>query len=147
LTQEVYDEIRRAAGISQPGCHDILAATWLGDPLVPEIGDLRGIYALQVGLNDGREPPTAHGGEAEGIYFASKLDGHFITVDNAAYDFAARRLGAGRAHDTVDLLREAVAYGDMDGGEALNIANAIRNSGRYLRRVHPTSMIRNYFER
>jgi hypothetical protein len=143
-TQAVADEIRAAAAMG-PGCFAILAAPWLSTPVAPQAHDLRGILQLQIGLNEGRRPPTEHAGEAEGIYFAEKLGGHFVTDDNGAYDFAARRLGLGRVHDTVDVLREAVASGDMDAGEALNIANAIRNSDRDLRRVHPSTLLPHYF--
>jgi hypothetical protein len=47
--------------------------------------------------------------------------------------------------DTVDLLLEAVMYGDLDAGGALNLVNAIRNSGRSIRRVHPGTLLRDYF--
>jgi len=144
-TQTVADEISKAAQGGQPGCREILAATWLSTPIVPEHEDLKEIIRLQIGLNDGRRPPTAHAGEAEGIYFAAKLSGCFVTDDNSAYDFAVHRLGPGRVHDTIYLLREAVTYGDLDDGEALNVVNAIRNSGRSIRRVHPDTLLRNYF--
>ena len=143
-TQAVADEIMDAAAMG-PGCYAILHASWLSTPVAPESHDLRGILQLQIGLNDGRRPPTAHAGEAEGIYFAEKLEGRFVTDDNGAYDFAVRRLGLGRVCDTVDILREAVACGDMDAGEALNIANAIRNSGRDLRRAHAGTLLPHYF--
>jgi hypothetical protein len=144
-TQAVADEIRVAAG-NDPGCSVVLAASWLSTPVVPEPSHLRGILQLQIGLNDGRRPPTAHAGEAEGIYFAQKLGGRFVTDDNGAYDFAVRRLGPGRVFDTIDVLRDAVASGEMNSGEALNVANAIRNSARSLRRVHPNTLLRRYFE-
>jgi hypothetical protein len=144
-TQAVADEIRAAAG-SDPGCSAILAASWLYVPVGPELADLSGILQLQIGLNDGHRPPTAHAGEAEGIYFAQKLSGRFFTDDNGAYDFAANRLGPGRVFDTIDILRDAVASGDMDSGEALNVVNAMRNSARFLRRVHPPTLHRRYFE-
>jgi hypothetical protein len=143
-TEAVADEIRAAVTFA-PGCAAIMSTSWLSNPLAPQPQDLKGILQLQIGLNDGRRPPTAHAGEAEGIYFAEKLDGRFVTDDNGAYDFAVRRLGVGRVQDTVDILREAVASGDMDAGEAINVANAIRNSGRDLRRVHPSTMIPHYF--
>jgi hypothetical protein len=50
-----------------------------------------------------------------------------------------------RSLDTVDLLLEAVMYGDLDAGGALNLVNAIRNSGRSIRRVHPGTLLRDYF--
>jgi hypothetical protein len=144
-TEAVADEIREASRQGRPGCRAILAASWLLTPLAPEPNELMEIVKLQIGLNEGRRPPTAHMGEAEGIYFAQKLGGRFVTDDNAAYDFAVHRLGPGRVHDTVDLLREAVSCGDLDDGEALNIVNMIRNSGRSLRRIHPSTMLRQYF--
>jgi hypothetical protein len=144
-TQAVADEIAQAANLGFPGCRAILALPWLSNPVTPQMSDLPGILKLQIGLNDGRRPPTAHIGEAEGIYFAQKLEGRFVTDDNGAYDFAVRRLGSGRVYDTVDILREAVAAGDLDAGGALNIANAIRNSGRSLRRGHPDTLHRRYF--
>jgi hypothetical protein len=146
-TQAVADEISEAAEYGFPGCRLVRDADWLGDPIAPKSCDLKGIYLLQVGLNDGRQPPDGHGGEAEGIYFAKKLGGRFVTDDNAAYDFAVRHLGRSQVQDTVDLLRSAVSYGDMDGGEALNIFNAIRNCGRDVRRVHGDTQNRAYFER
>lgn len=144
-TQAVADEIREAADLGQPGCRAILAANWLSEPVAPEQEDLKSIVMMQIRLNEGRRPPTAHAGEAEGIYFAEKLEGRFVTDDNNAYDFAQNRLGAGWVYDTVDLLREAVSYGDMDDGEALNIVNAIRNSGRSIRRIHQSTLLRSYF--
>lgn len=144
-TQAVYDEIREAADLGYPGCRDIIAADWLSSPLDPKAEDRIGILRIHIGLNEGRRPPVKHAGEAEGIYFAEKLGGRFITDDNGAYDFAKRRLGPGRVLDTVDLLREAVMYGDMDAGDALNLVNAIRNSGRSVRRVHPGTLLRDYF--
>lgn len=107
-TQAVADEIGRAANSGQPGCREILAAKWLSPPIEPLVQDLRAIVLVQIGLNDGRRPPVAHAGEAEGIYFSEKRGGRFVTDDNGAYDFATRRLGVGRVLDTVDVLREAV---------------------------------------
>lgn len=144
-TQAVADEIGEAASQGQPGCRALQAASWLSAAIAPEHEDLRKIVLIQIGLNEGRRPPTAHAGEAEGIYFAEKLGGRFVTDDNGAYDFAMRRLGEGWVHDTVDLLREAVSYGELDEGEALNIVNAIRNSGRDIRRIHPNTLLRGYF--
>jgi len=69
-TQAVYDEISDA--VNSPGCREILAAGWLSSPLEPHSEDLRKILLIQIGLNDGRRPPVAHAGEAEGIYFAEK---------------------------------------------------------------------------
>jgi hypothetical protein len=142
-TQAVYDEISDA--VNSPGCREILAAGWLSSPLAPQSEDQRKILLIQIGLNDGRRPPVEHAGEAEGIYFAEKLGGRFVTDDNGAYDFASRRLGPGRVFDTVDLLREAVTNGDMNSGEALNLVNAIRNNARSIRRVHPGTLLHGYF--
>jgi hypothetical protein len=80
-TQAVFDEISDAA--NSPGCRDILAAGWLSSPLAPQPEDQRKILLIQIGLNDGRRPPVAHAGEAEGIYFAEKLGGRFVLISVA----------------------------------------------------------------
>lgn len=77
---------------------------------------------------------------------ADKLNGAFITDDYAAYDFASRRLGHCRVLDTVDVLRELVLVGYLKSSEAQQVADAIRNSGRRLRRGHPSTFTPSYFE-
>lgn len=143
-TDAVRSEVEAGARLSKPGCAAVLDADWLGEPIVPSSSDLRKVFQLLVGLNDGRRPPTAHGGEAEGIYMAEKLGGTFITDDNAAYDFAYRRLGPGRVKDAVQVLRESVAMEELDAQEALEIADQIRVAGRDLRRVHPDPLPATY---
>jgi hypothetical protein len=146
-TEAVHDEIVEAATLGLPGCHAILAASWLGEPLAPSANDLRPVLATQIGLNDGRRPPTQHAGEAESIYFADKLGGIFATDDNAAFEFAATRIGVARVVDTVGILREAVAMGEVTGRDAVATAEAIRAAGRQLRRLHPHPITEAYLTR
>ena len=139
-TQAVYDEITEAAHIGQPGCRAIINAAWLAEPIEPENADLKGIYQIHVGLNECHRPPIKHIGEAEGIYFAENAP--TAASSRTTTEHMTSRCTAwakGRVFDTVDLLREAVGYGEMDDGQARNVANAIRSSGRDLRRVHPSS--------
>jgi len=143
--EAVHDEIVRGQPVAGPECAAILGAVWLGEPAKPAASDRRGIQRLWVGLNEGREPPIEHAGEAESIYFAEKLGGVFATDDNAAYDFAERRLGVGRAIDTVLILREAVAMDEITAGEAVDVASSIRAAGRHLRRHHPPVLTPDYF--
>jgi hypothetical protein len=84
-------------------------------------------------------------GEAESIYFAAKLGGYFATDDNAAYDFAERYLGSGRVIDTVHILRDAVSLGEMTSSVAAGHATRIRESGRHLRRLHPSTLSAAHF--
>src|SRR5438552_3127953 len=49
-TEEVRLEIVRAAGAGSVECPPILAASWLGSQIIPNPGDLRSIYSLQVAL-------------------------------------------------------------------------------------------------
>jgi hypothetical protein len=142
-TESVRSEI--LAGIGQPECNNVLAATFLGDPATIELADMAGVLKIRVALDDGTRHSMAHLGEAESIYLADKLGGAFVTDDNAAYDFARRRLGDRRVLDTVELLREAVAIGVLTAGEAQQVADAIRNSGRKLRRGHPSTFTPAYF--
>jgi hypothetical protein len=143
--QAVFDEIVRAEGQGNLECETIRAAAWLLEPVAPQGDDMAKVLRIQIGLNDGQRPPTAHAGEAESIYFAEKLEGRFVTDDNEAYDFATRRLGAGRVYDTVDVLRDAVAMDDLTPAEAYLAANAIRNCNRSLRRIHPSTFPHDYF--
>jgi hypothetical protein len=131
------------AGIGRPECDAVLAASFLGQP--HEIGPegLADVFRLQIALRGGtgsRTDSTRDLGEAESIYLADRFNGAFITDDAAAYDFARRKLGSNRVFDTVDLLREAVGSQELSPSEAQHAADAIRNSGRHLRRVHPPTM-------
>ncbi len=147
-TEGIRAEIKSAMHAGKSHCADVLAAAWLGDPAVPSVAEMGDVYRLQVGLNDGREPPRGDRGEAEGIYFAEKLWGQFATDDNGAYEFAARRpsLGPGRVIDSIQILQTAVANGDISATEARDIANAIEKVGRSLRPVHRGVRDRAYFE-
>jgi hypothetical protein len=145
-TERVKSEV--FAGYGQPDCDAVLAADFLGSPYEVSNDDLVEIFTLQIALRefgDDSDDPARDLGEAETLFVADKLNGEFITDDAAAYDFARRRLGSNRVFDTVDLLREAVVYGDMTSYEAKQTADAIRNSGRYLRRGHPATLTATYF--
>jgi hypothetical protein len=143
-TDAVRSEI--LAGIGQLDCNNVLAASFLGVPYQIQTADLAEVMRIRIALSDGTSRPTEHLGEAESIFLADKLNGTFITDDHAAYDLARRRLGDRRALDTVDLLRETVATGYFTASEAQQVANAIRNSGRKLRRGHPPTFTPGYFE-
>lgn len=144
--EAVRSEIANGAAHGHPGCEELLRAQWLGEPVAPAASDRAGILRLLVALNDGTGAPAAHAGEAESIYFAEKLDTLFVTDDNGAYDFARWRLGDGRVKDTVDLLRDAVAMGELTPAGALAIADGIRSCDRHLRRVHPPQLSAAYFD-
>lgn len=145
-TGEVKHEIELAASLGFAGCGAILSQTWLGAPQTPSLTDLVGIVRLQIALNGGGHSLTDNGGEAESIYYAQLLGGIFATDDNAAYAFAARRLGAVRVIDTVDILRSGVAAGALTSADALKAATDIRAVGRHLRRVHPDTLSDAYFQ-
>lgn len=137
------------SGMQQPDCAAVLEARFLGPPYEVCQDDLYGVLRLQVALNDDAAragEDLRDLGEAESIYVADKLNGAFITDDAAAYDFARRMLGSNRVLDTVDLLREAVGDGELSSSEAQHIADAIRNTGRHLRRVHPLTWAAVYFD-
>jgi len=143
-TETVADEV--AAGAGTAACDVILADSWLGVPIQPSSADQKRIFELQIGLNEGVRPATKHLGEAESLHFADRLGGTLVTDDNGAYDFAFRMLGVGRVRDTVDVLRESVAQGELLASEAHLVANAMRNSGRSLRRIHPPTLPTTYFD-
>ncbi len=148
-TEGIRAEIKSAEKAGESYCSNILSETWLGTPTAPSVAELAAVYRLQVGLNDGRQPPKGDRGEAEGIFFAEKHDGQFATDDNNAYDFARRRpnLGAGRVIDSIHILRTAVADGELTATAAHRIANAIEDAGRSFRPTHRDTRDPDYFTR
>ena len=148
-TEGIRAEIESAAQEGELHCSDILGEPWLGPPAEPAAAELAIVYRLQVGLNEGREPPRGDRGEAEGIYFAEKHNGQFATDDNGAYEFAWRRpsLGMGRVIDSIQILRTAVADGDLTPTEAHDIANAIEDAGRSFRPARRHVRSPDYFDR
>jgi len=144
-TEAVRDEVQRGAALGRSDCAAILAAGWLGAPVIPSASHQRGIYRIRVALNGSRFPPTSDAGEAESIFFAEQMGGSIATDDNAAYAFAERRLGGGRVLDTVDILRAAVRGGHARPADAVTAAVTIRRAGRHLRRVHPATLTEIYF--
>ncbi len=147
-TEAIRAEIESAERAGESHCAHILHQTWLGVPAEPDVAELGDVYRLQVGLNDGRRPPTGDRGEAEAIYFAEKHNGQFATDDNNAYEFARRRpsLGTGRVIDSIHILRTAVADGDLTPTEAHDIANAIEDAGRSFRPTHRHVRGPDYFD-
>jgi hypothetical protein len=143
-TDAVRSEI--LAGIGQPDCDNVLAASFLGVPHQIQTTELAEVMRIRIVLSDLNSRSAEDLGEAESIFVADKFNGTFITDDYAAYDLARRRLGHCRVLDTVDLLRETVATGYFKPSEAQQVADAIRNSGRNLRRGHPSTFTPEYFE-
>lgn len=152
-TRTVQEEIKSAANQQVQHCISILQETWLGEPATPTRAENRAIIRLQSsirlqsGLTESEDPPHAHLGEAQSIFFAEKHQGQFATDDNAAYEFAIQRplLGAENVIDSIDILREAVAMSKTTDVEADQIANDIEATGRHLRRVHPRQRGPYYF--
>lgn len=73
-----------------------------------------------------------------------------MTDDAAAYDFAKKRSETRKTNviASIDLLREAVAMGELNNDKAVALATGIEEKGRFLRRIH-SDKIRdpNYFSR
>jgi len=147
-TEAVQDEIAAAERAGEAHCADILSASWLGAAAEPEEGNLAAVYRIQVGLNEGLRPPDAHLGEAQAIHFAEATGGTVATDDHGAYVFATRRpsLGPGRVIDTVQILRSAVAFGEITSVQAAKIADDIESAGRSLRPEHRQSRNAAYFD-
>ena len=106
--------------------------------LAPTGAQLADVVRLQFALSDVNENPRANRGEAETIYFAMMHTGGVATDDADAYDLALAQpeLGFSRVMDSIDILRESVAAGDISAMDAHSIANAIEQSGRFLRQEH-----------
>jgi hypothetical protein len=135
--------------LTNPECAAVLASSFLGQPFEASLSEQAAVFRLRTAIrgasDDEDDDPSRDLGEAESIYAADKFHGVFITDDSSAYDFARKKFGANRVMDTVDLLREAVACGELSPSEAQHVADAIRNSGRHLRWVHPSTLTADYF--
>jgi hypothetical protein len=124
----------------------VLQAGIIGNPHEVEMQDLKEVFRIRGALSLNETESLEHLGEAESIFLADRLNGAFITDDTAAFAFAETNLGDNRVLDTVDLLREGVAEGDMTAHDAKLKADAIRNCGRHLRSGHPWTLTPDYFE-
>lgn len=144
-TQSVCEEIQKAASQAIYG-NRVLQATWLGNPVTPTHTETTQIALIRTALNPKENKPCDNLGEAESIYFATKLQGQFATDDNEAYEFAARRLGSENVMDTVDILREAVAMYELTANDADQVDKSIEASGRRLRREHDRQRGPSYYQ-
>lgn len=144
-TRAVHSEI--LAGFQRnASCAEILASPALGAPadVLPE--HLTSVFQTQVALGGGGDSGIDHLGESECLVLADLEHCGVITDDNSAYDLITKRLGPERVHDTVEVLRACVRAGRIDAFEAKQIADDIRNIGRHLRRVHPMTLLGDYFD-
>jgi hypothetical protein len=140
-TYEVRSELLRGATWSTH-CVAVLQASWLGEPHEAQSDDLKHILRYRTALG-GDHPSNL--GEASSVYWAEQLNGRFATDDNAAYDWAKRKLGVGRVIDTVDILREAVAMDEISAERASIICQLAFDQDRSLRRIHPAHPAKAHF--
>ena len=140
-TYEVHKELLRGASTSAH-CLVVVQTCWLGEPHEARPDDLKYILRYRTALG-GDHPSNL--GEASSVYWAEQLNGRFATDDNAAYDWAKRKLGDGRVIDTVDILREAVVMDEISAERASTICQLAFDHDRSLRWVHPASPSKIYF--
>ena len=149
--ESVHDEIHRSPQIAH--CQAVIQATWLGGPEeVSSDAELDEVTRIMIALgsavgaavDDGEA--TKHEGEAESIVIAKRTDdAKFLTDDNDAFSVATTHLTAQRVKDTVDVLEDAVAMGEITAQDAAGICASIRQHGRHLRRVRPDPMPASHF--
>lgn len=143
-TSAVHSEV--LAGFDNEACQEVLGCADLGSPMNVAPEDLRDVLYAQVALGGGGPSAVEHLGEAECLVLADRRNCGVVTDDNAAHFMIERQLGPERVHDTVDVLRWCVRHHLIDAWEAKVAADAIRNNGRHLRRVHPSTVTAEYFE-
>jgi hypothetical protein len=144
---EVREEVELGLGLAVENAR-ILAATWLGRPHVLDAKDQAAAYKYHVSLNEGREPPTKHKGEAYSIFVGQKIGACFFTDDETAYDWAEAktRFGLASVKDTIDVLRDAVAMGELDKHEACTLILEMQEAGRDFRHEHDGKITPDYFD-
>jgi predicted nucleic acid-binding protein len=139
--QELFD-----AATGEEDCQRVLEAGILGNPHVVNMPGLKKVFETRRAMSIDETESNHHLGEAESIVIADLLNGAFVTDDSDAFAFAERILGNNRVFDTVDLLRECVGANYLSSHDAKNMADAIRNCGRSLRREHPSTLTPDYFD-
>lgn len=146
-TSGVKEEIENGANKGHQHCRVVMAAGWLGEPAEIESKNYKDFYNIWLALNDGRERSTKNKGEAESIFVAEHTQGTFLTDDSGAYDFAKRRpkLAGGKVRDSIDVLRSAVAMGELSKEDACDLAIQIENKGRFFRTEHRGKITPDYF--
>lgn len=143
-TEGVAREVDRAAANGNDWCISIQECVWLGTPLSADddVATLIAIIGLQGALGDHRR----HTGEAESIHIAMSLKAVFVTDDGVAHHFAQQKLGRRYVLDTCDVLADGVHRGIVTAREASDIACAVSDAGRHLRRGRPRHPGHTYFE-
>jgi hypothetical protein len=143
----VHEEIKVGVGLAIENAR-ILAATWLGVPEPIAAEDMAAAYKFHVVLNEGREPPTMHKGEAYSIFIGQKIGAIFYTDDETAYDWALAKVrsGLGGVRDTIEILREAVSMGELNKTQACDLVLEMQQKGRDFRHIHDGKITPAYFD-
>lgn len=153
-TEAVKREVEKHRLRGHRECGRVLEADWLGSAVEASTSDQISVLGILAALTptaalvglpqDVRGELTGrNSGEAESIYFATALDGTFVTDDNDAYRVARNRLGR-HVLDTVQVLCHAAAMDVVNYGEAAAMAERIRDAGRHLRACYPSPISRAY---
>lgn len=134
--EAVAFEAGRSARI-HPCLRSVLDSGWLDDPIeVVEESDIRAIERIRRAVFGGTDRlPLQHLGEAQTCHVIlnwSEFSGSWwISDDGEALRYARFREITTR--ETIDLVEIAVAYGDIEAGEAYELMLAMRDAGRHLR--------------
>jgi predicted nucleic acid-binding protein len=113
------------------------AGGWLGVPIeiVEEqhVSQIQRIRRLVFGGAD--DQPLKHLGEAETCFVLKEWDDYvgswWISDDRDALRYA--RFQGITTRETIDLIAEAIANGDIDGQSAFNLMKEMEDQGRHLR--------------
>jgi hypothetical protein len=130
-----YEASRSAAKL--PSLRRLAAEGWLDEPVeITDPKDIRKIAQIRRAVFDGADDePLKHLGEAQSCYviknWASFAGSWWISDDREALRYA--RFQNITTRETIDIMRMAVADGDISAPDAFGLMNQMADSDRYLR--------------
>jgi hypothetical protein len=136
-TEAVAHEASRSARYL-PGLGNLPLEGWLDEPIeVSDQADVRKVERIRRGVFGGtQDRPLRHLGEAQTCYvilnWAAFAGAWWLSDDGEAVRYA-RRQGI-TTRETIDLMRIAVARGDLTARDAFDLMMKMAEHDRYLRR-------------
>lgn len=132
-TSAIFDE----AGRSSRWLPDLSALTWLGEPIeIDEPDAIRAVEHLRRDVFGGSiAQPRKHLGEAQTCYLLHEVDrwrgSWWVSDDRDALEYA--RFGGLTTLETIDVVRNLVADGDLSQSAAHQLLSGMADAGRALR--------------
>lgn len=121
--------------------HRVAEGGWLDEPIEIDQDGARRVEVIRIGVFGGSSArPLQHLGEAQTLFLLDNDErfrmAYWLTDDRSAYDYAAKRQMLART--TVDILRAAIANGDLQPNDGYSMLRSMQLAGRYVHKMPGT---------